>query len=186
MVSALTAHRLPLPNSSTNMAFERPSPLMNNDSLSGYPLRPQHKHTYTSSTLDASGVHSALSSTTWTTDELYGTNSQNALVPGRIRSPDEGLVQAQPEYRLYKRRFSGLAAVVRQPLSLLCAIFSLNPPDIFHSQVLLNAVSGMAGAWFGPISEEGTLHPSFSSLVRRVTDCPAAQSRQTSTSPSTK
>lgn len=100
----------------------RSSLIMSNDSFSTYALRPRHEHTYTASTLDASDVDPALGPTTSTTDDIYGINSRNALVPNGNWHPEENLDQAQSEYRLYKRRFSGLAAIVRLFSSCLFCI----------------------------------------------------------------
>lgn len=50
---------------------------------------------------------------------------------GEANDFDEALPPPVPEYRLYKRRFAGLFAVV-----------------------MLNVVTGMATGWFGPITEE--------------------------------
>lgn len=59
-------------------------------------------------------------------------------------------------YRLYKRRFTGLVALVSRQLSRVAERWIM-----FRIQVLLNIVAGMSWPWFGPISNNSGSYDSF-------------------------
>lgn len=78
-------------------------------------------------------------------DETKKASSDSQVEPSVLQAASFAVQDPPPQYRLYKRRWAGLVALVR-------TLYVQRPIQSHSSQFFLNIISGASWPWFGSIT----------------------------------